>query len=183
MKTNSTLYVLRFLTLTGMLACFALNSFAQSSHLVTVTSNVYTPKELTITAGDEVVWMDTQGNHNVNGNKSIFPDNPESFGNNVGFGWTYKFVFNTPGTYNYQCDPHTGIGMFGKIIVNKNASTYSQEIFSGSGQISLFPNPASSVVELKLPTDYSSVRSLKVYSIAGSVVTEKVFSGNVSSIK
>lgn len=91
--------------------------FAQTKHIVEVSNNKYSPKELQITVGDTVEWKNIQGYHNVNGKTSTFPSNPESFGNALGTGWTYKFVFNVPGKYDYQCDPHVGWGMVGKIEV------------------------------------------------------------------
>ena len=94
----------------------------QTSHTVNVTSNVFAPDELTVTAGDTVKWTNTQGSHNVNGLKSKFPDNPESFGNDVGTGWVFEHVFAIPGTYNYQCDPHAAFGMTGVIIVQEAAA-------------------------------------------------------------
>jgi len=105
---------------------------AQTSHLVAVTNNIFTPKELTITAGDTVIWRNTQGSHNVNGNKSKFPNNPVSFGNAVASGWTFKFVFTVPGVYDYQCDPHAGFGMTGKVTVLSNPNNLSlTTAFSG----------------------------------------------------
>ena len=92
---------------------------AQTSHNVSVTSNVFTPSSLTINVGDTVIWTNTQGSHNVNGTTDDYPNNPESFGNNVGSGWTYEFVFNTAGSYEYQCDPHVNFGMTGTITVNE----------------------------------------------------------------
>ena len=122
MKTNFTFRTIRFIALTIVLAYPALNLNGQTSHTVAVTSYVFTPKELTITAGDTVIWKNQGGSHNVDGLQTIFPANAVSFGNNVGAGWTYKFVFNTPGTYNYQCDPHAAMGMTGMITVNPKSS-------------------------------------------------------------
>ncbi|MEM9835496.1 MAG: lamin tail domain-containing protein [Bacteroidota bacterium] len=92
---------------------------AQTNHAVDVTSNVFTPENLTIQAGDTVTWTNLQGFHNVNGLQSIYPDNPEGFrnGNAAGPGWVYEFVFNTHGVYDYQCDPHVNLGMVGTITV------------------------------------------------------------------
>ena len=69
-------------------------SFSQTTHEVSVTNNVYTPKDITIQAGDIVKWTNSQGFHNVNGKKSTYPDNPESFGNSTGSNWTYSYTFN-----------------------------------------------------------------------------------------
>jgi plastocyanin len=91
--------------------------YGQTSHQVAVRNNSFTPKELTVTAGDTVVWKNTQGVHNVNGSKTDFPGNPVSFGNALGSNWTYSFVFTTAGVYNYHCDPHIAFGMVGKVTV------------------------------------------------------------------
>jgi plastocyanin len=92
---------------------------AQINHTVTVQSNFFAPTSLTITQGDTVTWENLGGFHNVNGSQATYPDNPEGFinGNASGDSWTYSFVFNTPGTYDYQCDPHVGLGMTGQVIV------------------------------------------------------------------
>lgn len=98
---------------------------AQTSHPVAVVNNTFTPKELTIYAGDTVVWRNTQGSHNVNGKKTTFPNNPVSFGNNVGVNWTYSFVFTAAGVYDYQCDPHVDFGMTGKVTVLARPASFT----------------------------------------------------------
>ena len=90
---------------------------AQTSHVVDVTSNVFTPDAISIHVGDTVVWTNSEGRHNVNGLQSKFPSNPESFGNDVGSGWVYSYVFTMPGLYDYQCDPHVSLGMVGTVSV------------------------------------------------------------------
>ena len=32
--------------------------------------------------------------------------------------WSFQHVFTVAGTYNYQCDPHVGMGMIGTITVS-----------------------------------------------------------------
>ncbi|WP_163322670.1 T9SS type A sorting domain-containing protein [Draconibacterium mangrovi] len=123
MKTNFTLHR----KLSGLLVILVLISAAvsnaQTTHVVQVTSNVFTPSELTINVGDVVEWKNTEGSHNVNGTTSTYPDNPESFGNSVGTGWTFSHTFTIAGTYNYQCDPHAGQGMRGTIVVQSANNT------------------------------------------------------------
>jgi plastocyanin len=118
MKTNFTFKTIRYCALISALALIALNLNAQTTYNVAVTSNEFTPSQLTINVGDKVIWTNTQGSHNVNGTKATFSSNPLSFGNSVGSGWTYEFTFTTAGTYDYQCDPHASMGMVGKVIVN-----------------------------------------------------------------
>ena len=92
-------------------------ALAQTSHVVDVTNNLFTPDAVSVQVGDTVIWTNSQGRHNVNGLQSKFPDNPESFGNSVGSGWEFSHVFTIPGLYDYQCDPHVQFGMVGKVIV------------------------------------------------------------------
>jgi plastocyanin len=102
-----------------MVLLFSASVFGSVKHTVNVTNYKYTPAELQIAVGDTVEWKNTQGFHNVNGTTTTYPSNPESFGNSLGSGWTYKYVFKTAGKYDYQCDPHTGFNMYGKIEVKE----------------------------------------------------------------
>ncbi|MEE9461511.1 MAG: plastocyanin/azurin family copper-binding protein [Bacteroidales bacterium] len=108
-----------------ILFLFAAMHFAaagQTSHAVSVTSNVFTPDEITINVGDTVVWTNSQGSHNVNGTQANFPANPEYFGTTVGMGWVFSHVFTIAGNYDYRCDPHFSFGMTGKVKVEDLAS-------------------------------------------------------------
>ncbi len=123
------------------------NGVAQTTVDVTVSNNVYTPNSITINVGDTVRWTNVQGNHNVNGTQATYPNNPESFGNSVaGPGWVLTHVFNTPGNYDYRCDPHLFLGMTGTVTVN-DVSTFISERVAIVPKI--FPNPASDVVNFQ----------------------------------
>ena len=76
-------------------------SFSQVHTINTVGSTFY-PSILTINVGDTVTWNNTGGYHNVNATQSTFPNNPEGFGNSVGSGWTFQWIFTLAGTYDYQ---------------------------------------------------------------------------------
>ncbi len=107
----------------GFLAVFylaVLGIGAQNSHEVTVESNSFDPQHLEIYTGDTVSWINTGGLHNVNGSTDEFPENPVSFfsGDPEDSTWEYQFVFDTPGSYDYQCDIHGGGGMTGTITVS-----------------------------------------------------------------
>lgn len=97
---------------------FTTQSLAQSLIDVEVGNNYFAPKNITISTGDTVRWTNVAGNHNVNGSQSTYPNNPQGFGNSVApAGWTYTFIFTTPGNYEYRCDPHVFAGMTGTITV------------------------------------------------------------------
>jgi plastocyanin len=183
MKTISTSKIRRYFILGIGFAFISLNLKGQISHLVTVSNFQFDPKQLSISAGDTIIWKNSGGSHNVDGNQSVFTSNPESFGNSVGAGWTYTFVFKTEGTYNYQCDPHAAMGMVGKIIVNPNSATSSPAIADRNDQIVLFPNPVSQYFELKVPTGFGDVSLLKIYSITGSFIGSKAFSEKAETIQ
>ncbi len=108
MKKLFTLLIL--LTMTSLV-------WSQDHTVLTVGNTAYNPTNLVVTLGETVEWVNTGGSHNVNGTQATYPDNPESFGNAVGPGWTFQHTFNTTGFYNYQCDPHVGLGMIGTITV------------------------------------------------------------------
>ncbi len=87
--------------------------------MVEVSSNVFTPADITIFVGETVEWNNVGGNHNVNGSLATYPDNPEGFANgapSTAF-WTFSHTFTEVGFYNYQCDPHVGLGMVGTVTV------------------------------------------------------------------
>ncbi|MCP3932432.1 MAG: hypothetical protein GY705_25455, partial [Bacteroidetes bacterium] len=98
--------------------CMSFFLMAQD-HTIGVSSNVFTPNELTIQIGETVTWQNNGGFHNVNGTLETFADNPKGFGNGDASSdsWTYQNIFVLPGVYNYQCDPHAGLGMTGTITV------------------------------------------------------------------
>jgi len=101
---------------------FTFSSIA-TNHVVNTQGMTFSPSNITITIGDSVTFNNTGGVHNVNGTTQTFPQNPESFGNNLGSGWTYVHVFTTSGLYDYQCDPHIP-GMVGTIQVNPSNTIY-----------------------------------------------------------
>ena len=98
------------------------------SDTVVVSNNVFTPGDITIEVGETVLWENQEGNHNVNGTTATYPNNPESFGNGAASAdaWTYTYTFNTVGVYDYQCDPHVGLGMVGTVtVVDPNNPIYT----------------------------------------------------------
>ncbi len=86
---------------------------------VEVSSNIFTPSDITIFVGETVEWINTGGFHNVNGTLAAYPGNPEGFGNGGAStdAWTFSHTFTEVGLYNYQCDPHAGLGMVGTVTV------------------------------------------------------------------
>ena len=93
---------------------------------------------LTISLGDTVEFINTGGFHNVNATLSTFPNNPQGFGNSVSSSnWSFQHIFTIAGTYNYQCDPHVGMGMTGTIIVNPSSNTVYDIVSSSTDHTTL----------------------------------------------
>jgi len=125
MKTNKL-----FLTL---LTCFFINSISATVHTVNAGGFYYAPSSLNIALGDTVEWINDGGTHDVNAN--IDTQTGLSFGNPVSFQSSvtstvnsiiHTQIFNTAGTYNYDCSvsSHAALGMVGTIIVAPSNSIY-----------------------------------------------------------
>ncbi len=88
--------------------------------IITVNDNFFAPTDITIFVGETITWINNgNGFHNVNGTEATFPGNdPEFFysGDPSNLDWSYSYTFNTPGTYDFQCDVHP-ITMTGTVTV------------------------------------------------------------------
>jgi plastocyanin len=77
--------------------------------------NRFSPTNVTIQAGETVEWVWPPGaiSHNV------VPDDtePTSSGSPTDGPNTYRYTFNTAGTYNFHCAVHEGLGMTGTVTV------------------------------------------------------------------
>jgi len=96
---------------------------------------VYTPgteDPLYISPGTTVTFEWESDNHNIN--PQSVPEGAEWEGHmpteNTGF--SYEHTFETLGTYEYQCDPHAGLGMKATIIVNESGQPPGGE---GGGEV------------------------------------------------
>ena len=103
----------------------AISCSAEPSVFVDVMDFSFSPKDITIDVGTTVRWTNKGGTHNINGNQSVYPSNPTSFGNGSPSSalWAYDFTFTKAGVYQYQCDPHASAGMKGTVTVG-STSTY-----------------------------------------------------------
>lgn len=78
----------------------------------------FEPETAEIAVGETVEWTWESNNHTVT--PESIPDGatwegePERFDT----GHTYSHTFETPGTYEYYCEPHRGAGMVGSVVVS-----------------------------------------------------------------
>ena len=91
------------------------------NHSVTTVGNTFSPANININLGDTVTWTNGGGSHNINATLATYPNNPEGFGNSISSSsWSFQHIFSIAGNYDYQCDPHTSMGMVGTVVVQSN---------------------------------------------------------------
>ena len=126
----------------GYLMASALVFFAGSvgatNHVVTIDSqtNSFAPSALSIDVGDSVTWTNDGGSHNVNGDLLTFPSNADGsiYSGAASSSWLdYVWVCTTAGSYDYQCDPHAGLGMAGTISAVTPGGSGGLDITVGGG--------------------------------------------------
>ncbi len=116
----------KFFLTTSVFLLVASSSFA-TTHTITNSGNTYTPNNLTIIEGDDILFsiasnhnavQVSQTTYNANGNTAM----PGGF--SVPFGGGTVTASALPvGTYYYVCSPHASLGMKGTITVLPNTST------------------------------------------------------------
>ncbi|MCA9278046.1 MAG: hypothetical protein H6815_04570 [Phycisphaeraceae bacterium] len=93
--------------------------------------------DLQINVGDTVRWTWISGRHNV---VSGTPGSPMA-GSVFSSGglalppMVYEFTFDTPGTYDYFCEAHAGLGMVSQVVV-LDSVCYAD--CDGSGSLNIF---------------------------------------------
>ena len=126
----------------GLSGCTALSAGGdggERSYDVGMTSQAFRPYEITVNAGDRVVWKNTSvRNHSVTAYAEAIPKEAAYFasgefesekaarrawrdglGGVLRNGDTYAHTFEMPGRYDYFCIPHEQAGMVGTVIVEE----------------------------------------------------------------
>lgn len=82
---------------------------------VTVQDFSFNPACIVVPAGSTVTWTNTgMPTHTVTSDTGA----PVTFDSDpLGSGGAFTFTFANPGTVNYHCIPHQGLGMVGTVIV------------------------------------------------------------------
>ncbi|MBW8798077.1 MAG: cupredoxin family copper-binding protein [Streptomyces sp.] len=79
---------------------------ATTTHQIVMSGYAFSPRSLTVTAGDTVTWVNRdQAPHNV---KTV--SGPASFQSSMlNRGGVFSHTFSAPGTYDYECTVHPGM--------------------------------------------------------------------------
>lgn len=87
---------------------------ASATASVPIRSFVYVPPTLTVKPGTRVTWTnEDSAMHTVTSGANRTPDG--KFDARLEQGETFSFTFDSPGTYEYYCKPHTN--MVAKVVV------------------------------------------------------------------
>ena len=116
-------------------------------------------QQINIELGDTVEWTWVGGGtHNLVSTSGI-----ESFNSGYGVaGITFSYTFNSEGSTNYVCTPHSG-NMYGTVNVS-NSLSLSPDI--NNKHIKIYPNPTTSIVKLQGDKEYY----IEVYTLQGKKV-------------
>lgn len=175
MKETFTLTLLLIITLATTLI------FPQTTHIVEVSNNVFTPANITIEVGDTVRWNNVQGFHNVNADDGSFRS-----GNVAPAPWTYEYVFKSPGNNPYYCEAHGGaggVGMSGTVTVQEPSGVSGNEANVNSYELKQnYPNPFNPSTQISFSLKEAGFVTLKVYNLLGKevadLVSERLGAGN-----
>jgi plastocyanin len=94
----------------------AVSSAAQNRVTVKISNFQFNPKEVTVTAGTVVEWVNEAGRHTVVADNGAFKSDVLTAGGK------FEHKFDKVGTYPYHCGFHGGAGgkdMAGTVIVKK----------------------------------------------------------------
>ncbi|MBB6645933.1 plastocyanin/azurin family copper-binding protein [Halobellus ruber] len=123
----------------GVAGCAGGGASAQDDYDVGMTAVAFDPVEITVSAGDTVVWANTSSRgHTVTAYDSGIPEDAtffasggydstaaarDAYGSELGglieSGASWSHTFEVPGEYEYFCIPHEASGMVGTVVVEE----------------------------------------------------------------
>ncbi len=156
---------LLLLTLFGF---FATN--AQTTYNLDWFMGIGTNVDLTIDQGDTVIW--TWGDAVPHTVENEAGNSVETFNSGVisGMGETYSYTFTVVGDNNYFCGIHGAASMSGNITVLEVLGVEENEL----NKISIYPNPASSIINLVLPKNMQTGQ-ITAYDLLGKQIYSQEF--------
>lgn len=90
---------------------------AQDTPVVEMGNNYFDPIGLHVATGTTVRFEIAAGAHSATAYEDRLPQDATAFDSDVISEGSYEHTFEVPGTYDYYCIPHRGVGMVGRIVV------------------------------------------------------------------
>jgi plastocyanin len=151
------------------LALFALPTLFVNGaeHTISNSGTTFSPSDITINAGDVIVFSLGNTHNAVEVTKETYDANgntPKDGGFSVGFGGG-SVTFTNVGTYYYVCEPHASLGMKGVIRV-VSGTTATQDV-STPQDINIYPNPVTDRISIGFTLAHQSNVSIKLVNVAG----------------
>lgn len=155
------------LLILALISIFSVN--AQTTHNLEWFAGIGSNVDLTITAGDTVIWTWTSPNHTV---ENVPGSSVETF--NSGFlgdnGSTFEYTFTVVGDNDYFCGVHGAGSMSGTITVEENLSINDETIRS----FNIEKNPVDSSLNINFSQQISDGKII-IYDLLGkAVISEKI---------
>jgi plastocyanin len=151
------------------------DSPAATTHIIQFGGSVglaYSPGSLSVAVGDTIQWQGDFGFHPLS--STTIPAGAGSWHNATGT--VFNYVVSLPGTYNYHCDVHFGLGMVGSF--NAIAAGVDEKQISGlPGSVRLdqnYPNPFNPMTKIQFTIVNRQLTIVKVYDLLGSEVATLV---------
>jgi plastocyanin len=138
-----------------------------ASFIVTAGNLHFNPSDLTINAGDTIIWTWTEGSHTTTSTQ--IPVGAVAWDQGINSN-SPVFVYSPviAGSYNYVCSPHASMGMTGHFTVI-STSGLSENVLKGATLNGALLNNDMLLVQFILPSP--SLVTVRLYNLIGNTVS------------
>jgi plastocyanin len=145
----------------------------------------YVPNSLSVHVGDTVRWQGDFSMHPLS--STGVPVGALEFSQSSND--VFDYVVMVPGTYTYQCDFHSGLGMTGQFDASSTAGVKDANTSNLPDAFKLrqnFPNPFNPATTFSFDIPSMTHVSLKIYNLIGeevaTIVNENMSPGSYSKV-
>ena len=166
-----------------LFVCAVINLSAQTeTHNLNWFSGIGSNVDLTIESGDTVIWTWTSPNHTVENDPAGTSVETFDSGFLAANGSTFSYTFTTLGTNDYYCGIHGAGSMSGTITVVADGSLSVPAFKDSMEAINIYPNPASSNLNIDVPSQLKTGLTIEVYDVLGKKLLQKSISKLTTNI-
>ena len=157
------------ISLLGLLLLLLAGTSMATTHTIQVGVSgglTFSPNSITtVVVGDVIHWVWVSGSHTTT--SISVPNGAATWSSNITSGTTsFDYTVTQPGTYDYQCNPHSGSGMTGSFVasvstpvIDKTSEVYSSFQFTS--------NPVADQLGMKFSSSQSFKANLLVFDANG----------------